>query len=64
MEAREITGVVVRQALRLAKYDDQGRCTEIVCADSDGRLDVVTPESDPKEFARLCAREQAAAPVE
>lgn len=51
METREITGVVVRQAVRVAKYDE-GRCTEIVCADSDGRLDVVTPESDPVEPTR------------
>lgn len=64
METREITGVVVRQAVRVAKYDDEGRCTEIVCADSDGRLDVVTPESDPEEWARLCALEQAGADAE
>lgn len=60
----EHTAVQVRHAFRLAKQDDMGEYTEFVCFDNQGHHVTVTPESDPAEFARLTALEQANAPAE
>jgi len=65
----DAASVVLRQAVRVVKSDDTGRPYEVVTATVEGATGavdarVVTPESDPNEFARLIALEQAGAPAE
>lgn len=69
MQLLDNTVTVLRQAVRLVKSDEHGRPVEIVTAQVEGAdgpctVTVVTPESDPQEFARLLALEQANAPAE
>lgn len=61
----ETAAVRLRHAFRLCKRDDAGAVQEFVTFDDSGRpARVVTRDSDPAEFARLTALEQAGAPAE
>lgn len=54
----------VQHRVRLAKQDDAGRYTEFRCFGDGREMTVITPESDPEEFARLVALEQAGGDAE